>query len=125
MLYALNLPILNFIHIYAQNSVKILTNPYTWRHWILITSGSRSGCVPWSFLSLDRQPLLIKVWLPRELKEVEGYASLMLTNHDGHLRDNSLEIYTPRALDDVSLNLVTYVLFLGRKASLNPLLYYM
>ena len=33
-----------------------------------------------------------KVWLPRELKEMEGYASLMLTNPDGHLRDNSLEI---------------------------------
>ena len=23
----------NFISIYGQNSVKILTNPYTWRHW--------------------------------------------------------------------------------------------
>ncbi len=33
-----------------------------------------------------------KVWLPQELKEVEGYASLMLTNPDGHLGDNSLEI---------------------------------
>jgi hypothetical protein len=40
MLYVLNLPTFqyfkNFISIYAQNSVKILTNPYTWRHWFNI-----------------------------------------------------------------------------------------
>ena len=36
MMYVLNSPCFqyfcNFISIYGQNSVKILTNPYTWRH---------------------------------------------------------------------------------------------
>ena len=36
MMYVLNSPsfqyFFNFISIYGQNSVKILTNPYTWRH---------------------------------------------------------------------------------------------
>jgi hypothetical protein len=55
MLYALNLPTFqyfkNFISIYAQNSIKILTNTYTWRHWkpllsrlsIESTPGSEEG----------------------------------------------------------------------------------
>ena len=38
MMYVLNSPCFqyfcNFISIYGQNSVKILTNPYTWRHWV-------------------------------------------------------------------------------------------
>ena len=33
-----------------------------------------------------------KVQLPQELKKTEGYATLMLTNPDGHLRDSSLEV---------------------------------
>ena len=33
-----------------------------------------------------------KVQLPQELKKTEGYATLILTNPDGHLRDNSLEV---------------------------------
>ena len=32
------------------------------------------------------------VQLPQELKKTEGYATLMLTNPDGHLRDSSLEV---------------------------------
>ena len=33
-----------------------------------------------------------RVQLPQELKKTEGYATLMLTNPDGHLRDSSLEV---------------------------------
>ena len=33
-----------------------------------------------------------KVQLPQELKKLEGFVSLLLTNPDGHLRDNTLEI---------------------------------
>ena len=33
-----------------------------------------------------------KIRLPHELKKVEGYASLLLTNPDGHLQDNALEV---------------------------------
>ena len=35
MMYVQNSPNFQyFISIYSQNSVKILTNPYTWRHWL-------------------------------------------------------------------------------------------
>lgn len=33
-----------------------------------------------------------KVQLPEELKKLEGFSTLLLTNPDGHLRDNSMEV---------------------------------
>lgn len=33
-----------------------------------------------------------KVQLPNELKKLEGFATLLLSNPDGHLRDNTMEV---------------------------------
>ena len=45
-----------------------------------------------NLLTPEQTSVAPRVQLPQELKRREGYASLVLSNPDGHLRDNSLEV---------------------------------
>ena len=62
------------------------------RGFIQATYGDSDTVCHGNLLTPEQVSNTPRVQLPQEMSREKGYASLILTNPDGHLRDNSLEV---------------------------------
>ena len=60
--------------------------------FITVTFGDSAVVHHGNLLTPEQTSTAPRVELPRQLRSKVGYASLLLTNPDGHLRDNTLEV---------------------------------